>query len=480
MLPVGGEHEVVLSESKGGPDLDRLLAFQHRIRPDPALPLEGEHAAVEGAGEDHVPVQVLVEAGVEPRIFSDELAGRVDHLDQGVFGSVDDLAGISAHGFESAITGAGLCRAQRNPGELSSHPMPTYRPDLAQIAPYAPGLPVEEVARRHGLDPARIIKLASNESPFGPYPEALEAMRAIAAESNRYPDNEGYELRNRLAASLGVASASIWLGGGSSELLRTMALAVGGPGTNAVYAWPSFVVYRLGAMWAMSERREVPLDTEHRHDLSAMAEAIDEETTLVFVCNPNNPTGTHLATDDVVAFVESVPERVTVVIDEAYQEFVAAADYRTMASLAAERTNLVVTRTFSKVYSLAALRVGYAIAHPATIAEMRRAQAPFTVTQPGQAAAAASLGDPGRLAARVEDNARGRRLLLDALEDREISHADSQANFVWFHSRAEDPFLAYVGEGIIVRTFGDRWVRVTVGTAEENTRFLEALDRVES
>lgn len=358
--------------------------------------------------------------------------------------------------------------------------MPTYRPDLAQIAPYEPGLPVEEVARRHGLDPARIIKLASNESPFGPYPEALEAMTAVAAESNRYPDNEGYELRTRLAEALGVGRDSVWLGGGSSELLRTMALAVGGPGTNVVYAWPSFVVYRLGAMWAMSERREIPLDSEHRHDLEAMAKAIDDETTLVFVCNPNNPTGTHLPTDAVVDFVESLPERVTVVIDEAYQEFVAAADYRTMATLAAEHPNLIVTRTFSKVYSLAALRVGYAVAHPATIAEMRRAQAPFTVTQPGQAAAAASLGDPGRLAARVEDNARGRRLLLDALEDREILHADSQANFVWFRSRAENPFLAYVGEGIIVRTFGDQWVRVTVGTGDENARFLEALGRVES
>lgn len=359
-------------------------------------------------------------------------------------------------------------------------PMPTYRPDLAQIAPYEPGLPVEEVARRHGLDPAGIIKLASNESPFGPYPEALEAMSAVMQNTNRYPDNEGYELRTRLGETLGVHRDSIWLGGGSSELLRTMALAVGGPGTNVVYAWPSFVVYRLGAMWAMSERREVPLDAEHRLDLESMAKAIDDETTLVFVCNPNNPSGTHLSTDEVVAFVEDVPERVTVVIDEAYQEFVTAADYRSMASLAADRTNLVVTRTFSKVYSLAALRVGYAIAHPATIAEMRRAQAPFTVTQPGQAAAAASLGDPGRLAARVEDNARGRRLLLDALEDRNLTHADSQTNFAWFRSRAEDPFLAYVRQGIIVRTFGDQWVRVTVGTADENTRFLEALDRVEN
>lgn len=357
--------------------------------------------------------------------------------------------------------------------------MPTYRPDLAEISPYAPGLPVEEVARRHGLDPGRIIKLASNESPHGPFPEAIEAMAAAAPGSNRYPDNEGYELRGRLSEVLGLDREAIWLGGGSSELLRTIALAVGGPGTNAVYAWPSFVVYRLGAMWAMSERREIPLDSEHRHDLTAMGAAVDGDTTLVFVCNPNNPTGTHLPTDTVADFVDSLPERVTVVVDEAYQEFVTAADYRSLARVAATRSNLIVIRTFSKIYSLAALRVGYAIAHPATIAEMRRAQAPFTVTQPGQAAAAASLADPGRLASRVEDNARGRRLLLDAVADRGLEHADSQANFAWFRSRAADPFAAYVTEGIIVRTFGSDWVRVTVGTNDENTRFLEALERVE-
>src|SRR5690606_7156517 len=148
--------------------------------------------------------------------------------------------------------------------------MPTYRPDLAAIAPCEPGLPVAEVARRHGLDPDSIIKLASNESPSGPLPDAVEAMQQALRTTNRYPDNEGYDLRAALSDHLGVDAVSIWLGGGSSDLLRAIALAVGGPGTNVVYAWPSFVIYRLGAMWAMSERREVPLDVEHRHDLGAL------------------------------------------------------------------------------------------------------------------------------------------------------------------------------------------------------------------
>lgn len=356
--------------------------------------------------------------------------------------------------------------------------MPQYRPDLASIAPYEPGLPIEEVARRHGVDPATIIKLASNESPVGPFPEAVEAMTRAMTGTNRYPDNEGYELRGALSRHLGVAPDSVWLGGGSSELLRTVALAVGGPGTRAVYAWPSFVIYRLGSMWAMSERTEVPLDAEFRHDLDALSAAIDAETTVVYLCNPNNPTGTHLPSADVAKFVESVDPRVTVVVDEAYFEYVTAADYDTLAPLAAERPNLVVTRTFSKIYGLASLRVGYAVTHPDTVAEMRRAQAPFTVTQLGQVAAAASLTNRERLAARVEDNARGRRLLLDALVDREIPHADSQANFVWFQSRADDPGQAYTRAGVIVRTFGSEWVRVSVGSDEENARFLTVLDTI--
>lgn len=358
--------------------------------------------------------------------------------------------------------------------------MPKYRPDLAEIAPYEPGLPVEEVARRHGLDPGSIIKLASNESPGGPVPAALAAIAAASRSANRYPDNEGYELRAALAKHLGVDSDSIWLGGGSSDILRAVSLAVGGPGTNVVYGWPSFVIYRLGAMWAMSDRREIPLTEDHRFDLDRLAAAIDDATTLVFVCNPNNPTGTHLSSAEVARFVESVPERVTVIVDEAYAEFVTAADYHSLVDLAAGRPNLLVTRTFSKIHALAALRVGYAVTHPDTIAEMRRAQAPFTVTQPGQAAAIASLGEPGLLAARVDDNAHGRGRLLDGLEDLGIVHADSQANFVWFRSRQSEPRTAYIERGVIVRTFGDDWVRVTVGTDEENTLFLAALAAVEA
>lgn len=356
--------------------------------------------------------------------------------------------------------------------------MPTYRPDLVEIAPYEPGLPVEEVARRHGLDPESLVKLASNESPYGPFPEAVKAMQVAAADVNRYPDNECFELRGALGLNLGVDPDSVWLGGGSSELLRTMAIAVGGPGTNTVYPWPSFIIYRLGTMWALSERREIPLDPEHRLDLGAMADAVDDHTTLVYLCNPNNPTGTHLPTDDVTAFVDSLPERVTVVVDEAYFEFVTAADYHTLVAAAIARPNLIVTRTFSKVYALASLRVGFAVGDPHTIAQMRRAQAPFTVTQVGQAAAVASLAQPGRVAARVEDNARGRRRLLDGLADRNIAHADSQANFVWYRSSSPDPGTDYAKSGVILRTFDDDWIRVTVGNDDENTRFLSALDRI--
>ncbi len=361
---------------------------------------------------------------------------------------------------------------------VTSHVMPRFRSDLDVIARYEPGRPIEEVVREHGLDPDRIVKLASNESPEGPFPAALEAMAAAGRESNRYPDNEGHDLRVALSTHLDVDYENVWLGGGSSELLRSVALAAGGPGTSAVYAWPSFVVYRLGTLWAMAEPRQIPLDDHHAHDLAAMLGAIDDTTTVVYICSPNNPTGTVATPEAIEEFVDQVPDSVTVVIDEAYYEFVTAPGHRSMIPLALDRDNVIVTRTFSKVYSLASLRVGYAVANPATIADLRRVQAPFSVTQLGQAAAVASLGQPDVLAKRIADNTFERTRVLDALTAGGVEHAGSQANFVWFRfdGPAEDPSDAFVSHGVIVRRFGTEWIRVTIGNSEENDRFLAALD----
>ena len=352
--------------------------------------------------------------------------------------------------------------------------MPTFRADIREISPYAPGRSIAEVARENGFDPSDLVKLASNESPVPPLEAVQARVREMAGEVFRYPDNDAVTLRRALAAAVGVEFESVWVGGGSSELLRVIALAVGGPGTSAVYAWPSFVIYRIGSIIAMSERIEVPL-ADHRHDLGALSAAIRDDTTVVYVCNPNNPTGTHLGASDIADFVESVPDRVLVVIDEAYHEYVTASDYASAVPIAVERPNVVVTRTFSKIHGLAALRVGYGIGRPETLTELRKAQAPFTVTSLGQAAAIESLEHPDEVAARCETNRAERSRIEARLRELGVTYVPSQANFVLVRAvDVADPGKAFLGHGIIVRVFGD-WVRVTVGSESENDRFLAAV-----
>lgn len=351
--------------------------------------------------------------------------------------------------------------------------MPRFRPDLREIRPYTPGRSIETVAAQNGFDPSEIVKLASNENPLPPLPEVAARIRELAAGVNRYPDNDAVDLRSAIGDGAGVGADHVWIGGGSSELLRVIALAVGGPGTTALYPWPSFVIYRLGAKLAMSERIEVPL-TAHRHDLDAMASAVRQDTTVVYLCNPNNPTGTHLPADDIARFVDRVPDDVLVVIDEAYHEFVTAADHRTAIPLAVERPNVLVTRTFSKIHGLASLRVGYGVSRPETITELRKAQAPFTVSSLGQAAAVESLRHVEALTARAAANAVGRASIESALAAMGVDLVPSQGNFVFFDARSVadvgDAFLSY---GVIVRVFGG-WVRATVGTDAENARLVEA------
>jgi histidinol-phosphate aminotransferase len=334
------------------------------------------------------------------------------------------------------------------------------------------------VAREFGFDPGDIVKLASNESPLPPVRQAIAAMSEEVAGINRYPDNSCRELRHGLAGHLDVPADHLWIGGGSSELLRVIATAVGGTGTTAVYAWPSFVIYRLATVLGGGAHREVPLTEHHVHDLDAMRAAIDDTTTVVYVCNPNNPTGSHLPHDAIERFVDSVPSDVLVVVDEAYHEYATADDYGTAMRLALERPNVIVTRTFSKVYGLAALRVGYAIARPETITELRKAQAPFSVTSVGQVGALASLSAQDEIAARVRANALERSRLEQAFVGREIEYVPSQANFVYLRLGAstEQTADAFIRHGVIVRPFDGGWIRVSVGTPEENDRFLAALD----
>ncbi len=352
------------------------------------------------------------------------------------------------------------------------------RSDVRSIAPYRPGRPIAEVAREYGFDPSDIVKLASNESPVPPVRQAIAAMVEEVGSINRYPDNNCHDLRHGLATHLRVDADQVWIGGGSSELLRVIATALGGAGTTAVYPWPSFVVYRLATVLAGATPREVPLTDRHEHDLAAMRAAVDDSTTVVVLCNPNNPTGAHLSSEAVTAFVESLPDDVLVVVDEAYYEYVTADDYETAVPLALTRPNVIVTRTFSKVYGLAGLRVGYAIARPETITELRKAQAPFSVTSVGQVGALASLAAADEIARRAQDNASERSRLESVFADLGLEYAPSQANFVYLRlgSSTEETAEAFIRHGVILRPFGDGWVRVSVGSVAENDRFLAALD----
>jgi histidinol-phosphate aminotransferase len=356
--------------------------------------------------------------------------------------------------------------------------MPRFRADIAALSPYKVGRQLEDVARAHGLDPSEIVKLTANEGPEGPFPGVIDAATRAMELSNRYPDNDCWELGHALAAELGVDFGNLMFGGGSVALLAEIATAMGGPGTNVVYAWPSFIMYRFAAIWAGSEYREIPVTEKLGLDLGAMGAAIDEETTMVVVCNPNNPTGTIEPAEEIDAFVESVPDSALVVVDEAYHEFVDDPRYRTQIPNALERPNVVVLRTFSKIYALAAHRVGYAVGRSDLIGELRKAQAPLTVNRIAQAAALASLGQPGEVERRRSENAARRHHLVGALAERGLPQAESHTNFIYFELGDDsDRVIAdMTAHGVIIRGMGGGWVRVTIGNDHENRRFLDALD----
>lgn len=339
---------------------------------------------------------------------------------------------------------------------------------------YVAGKPIEEVARHFGLDPDQIIKLASNESPLPPFPEVMEAISARLGDLNRYPDNGWHALSEAVSGWLGIDPSDLMFAGGSSELLRVFALAVGGPDTSIVYPWPSFVIYRLASVLVGSQPVEVPLNGSYQLDPEALLGSIRPDTSLLFLCNPNNPTGSYLSADAVKWLVDGIPDRVLTVVDEAYFEYVTATDYSSALSEALARPNLVVTRTFSKIFGLAGLRIGYAVGQGSLLAELRRAQAPFTVSSLAMAAATEAVLHPDQVDLRAKSNATERNRLQNELDLRHVEYVPSQTNFVYLRpgKQLEEDFTK---AGVIVREFGD-WLRVTIGTEEETNRFLTVLD----
>ena len=359
-----------------------------------------------------------------------------------------------------------------------------FGPDYVRaIAPYQGGKPISEVAREFGLDEARIVKLASNENPLGIPESAKRAMSAAMADLARYPDSNGFELKAAISAKFGVPTDWITLGNGSNDILELAARSLVSPGQSVVYSQYSFAVYPL-ATQAVGARAIVVAAKDFGHDLPAMRAAITDDTRLVFVANPNNPTGTFIEGEQIAAFIRSVPSHVVIVLDEAYTEYLSASQRYDAFAWVAQHPNLIVSRSFSKAYGLAGLRIGFGIAQPGLTDLMNRLRQPFNVNSLAQAAAIAALQDEAFLTKSAEINSQGYRQLTEAFDLMGITYVPSVGNFVLFRAGDDDSAgatvnLALLKQGIIVRPVGNyglpQWLRVSIGLPEENEAFIVAL-----
>jgi histidinol-phosphate aminotransferase len=351
---------------------------------------------------------------------------------------------------------------------------------LGRIGAYVPGKPIEEVERELGIREA--IKLASNENPLGPSPKAVAAIAAAAGRVHRYPDGQGHALRQALAARLGAAPEQIVLGNGSTELVEILAKAFLAGGRGAVVAEQAFIMYQI-AVRAMGGRPTLVPLRDHRHDLRAMAAACDARTALVYIGNPNNPTGTYVTRAELEDYFVRLPPHVLTVIDEAYLDYVEVPDCADGLQALKGGREVVVLRTFSKIHGLAGIRIGYGVAPPAVARAVEAVRSPFNTSSLAQAAALAALGDHEHMTRSRRENARERGYLQDELGRRRLRTIPSVANFVLLRSAVggEELHRRLLLQGVIVRPmepygYADA-VRVTVGTRAENERFLEALDR---
>ncbi len=350
------------------------------------------------------------------------------------------------------------------------------------IAPYQPGKPIAELARELGLQEDGIIKLASNENPLGASPKAVAAMQAALPEVGRYPDGNGFELKAAISRKYAIAQDHIVLGNGSNDVLEMAARAFLAPGASAVYSQHAFAVYPLATQATGAEGIEVPA-REFGHDLDAMAAAIRADTRIVFLANPNNPTGTWIAPDAVLAFLRKVPSNVLVVLDEAYNEYLEPVFRGDSARWLEEFPNLAISRTFSKAYGLAGLRVGYALVRPQVADLMNRVRQPFNVSHLAQVAAVAALADQEFVQKSYALNRDGMRMLTEAFGRLGLSWIPSHANFVCVRvGDGAGVFQRLLRLGVIVRPIGaygmPEHLRVSIGTQAENQRFLAALETI--
>lgn len=355
------------------------------------------------------------------------------------------------------------------------------RPGIEKLTPYSPGKPISEVQRELGL--TDIIKLASNENPLGPSPAALQAMQDALREVRLYPDNDCHDLRQALSRRLGFPPEQIIVGRGSDEIIHMIGLAFLRPGEEAIMPEPPFTLYEFTTQLMGGVQVRVPL-RDFTYDLPAMAEKLNARTKLVFLANPNNPTGTIVRKDAVAQFMSQLPPKTIVVFDEAYREYADDSEYPDGLDYVREGANALVLRTFSKVYALAGLRIGYGVGPPHLMKWLHNVREPFNVSSVAQAAALASLDDEQQVRRATQTNREGKRYLYAEFERLGLKYVPTQANFIFLDvgtdSRAV--FEQLLRRGVIVRTgdvFGfPTFVRVTIGTPEQNRRFVKSLEEV--
>ena len=355
------------------------------------------------------------------------------------------------------------------------------------IAPYVGGKPISEVAREFGLDENKIVKLASNENPLGMPESAKKAMAKAAEDLGRYPDSNGFDLKNALAKKLNVPFEWITLGNGSNDILELTARAVAHEGDEVVFSKHAFAVYPLATQAVGGKAIEVAATKDYGHDLPAMLKAITSRTRLVFVANPNNPTGTFLPAKEIEAFLEQVPSNVVVVIDEAYNEFLTPEQQYDAIAWVRKYPNVIVSRSFSKAYGLAGLRIGYGVAQNNITDLLNRIRQPFNVNSLAQAAAIAALADVEFLKKCYELNRAGYAQLTAAFEQMGLRYLPSSGNFVLVKvgddvDAGAKVNLELLKAGVIVRPVGNyglpEWLRISIGLPEENQAFIEALKKI--
>ncbi len=355
-------------------------------------------------------------------------------------------------------------------------------PALENLPVYQPGRPIEEVARELGLPARSIIKMASNENPLGPSPAALAALKGAARQLHLYPDGNAFYLKQKLAAKLGVDTANLILGNGSNDILEFLAHALMGPGVDVVMSQYCFLVYPLVTRLLGANPIVVPA-RDYGHDLPALCRAITPRTKAIFIANPNNPTGTLAAPEEVRQLLDQTPPQVVIVMDQAYIEFLEEPQDLIPLIRRQEKPNLILLRTFSKIYGLAGLRLGYGIAHRNFIAALEKIRQPFNVNSMAQAAGLAALDDEAHVQKTRQNNAEGRRFLEDALRLMGVEFVPSSANFILLRvGDARRVFSELQAGGVIVRPVENyglpEWLRISIGTPRENRRCLRALQTI--